>query len=459
MTERRYSSPDELEQALANAFDKAGHELFLVGGAVRDQLLGLPTEELDLATDSPPEETVEILRTIPNDGIYRVGEKFGTIGIVANPWRAEITTYRSGEIYADGSRKPEVQFGRTLEEDLSRRDFTINAIARPAMGGDVIDPFDGQKDLAHHVLRAVGRPRERFAEDPLRLLRAVRFASRLGFHVEADTWSAMQSEAPSLRRISRERVASELGLMLTGDRPRRAMELLRDSGLLEEAVPALVPLTQMPDHGPHHPLSLWEHTMRVLEAVPADEVVRWAVLFHDVAKPETRTFDVSGRIRFYKHEDVGGYAAGQALLSLKLPREVVASVTSLIETHMQIHSYSPEWSDGAVRRLVMRLGPNFDRALQLARADAAGHTEGPVWNAPKFDALELRAKELQEAVPEIASPLNGQELMKHYGREPGPWIGDVKDALTEMVLEGTLLPNDRDAAWREADRLLKDMQT
>jgi poly(A) polymerase len=237
------------------------------------------------------------------------------------------------------------------------------------------------------------------------------------------------------------------------------MELLRDSGLLEEAVPALVRLTQMPDHGPQHPLSLWEHTMRVMEGVPPDEIVRWAALFHDVAKPVTRTLDDNGRIRFFKHEEIGASIASAALHSLALSRQVIESVTTLVETHMQIHSYSPQWSDGAVRRLVLRLGPNFERALQLARADAAGHTEGRVWNAPKFDALERRVEQLREAVPEIGSPLNGQELMEHYGWEPGPWIGDVKEALTEMVLEGMLQPDDTDTAWREADRLLKHRKT
>jgi poly(A) polymerase len=448
-----------LELSLSHAFEAAGHELFVVGGAVRDELLALPTPDLDFATDALPEETVEILRSIPQAAIYRVGEKFGTIGLVAGGARAEITTYRSGETYTPESRKPMVHFGRTLDEDLSRRDFTINALARGAMMQEIIDPYGGQIDLSRRILRAVGNPPERFREDPLRLLRGVRFASRLGLDIEPITWSAMVSAAPALDRISRERVAMELNNMLMGENPRRAMELLRDSGLLAVAVPPLIRLTQMPDHGPSHPLSLWEHTMRVLEGVPPDEIVRWAALFHDVAKPDTRSFDANGRIRFYKHEDVGGSLARQTLTSLKFSRDLVDSVATLVETHMQLHSYSSAWSDGAVRRLEERLGPNFERAMQLARADAAGHTEGPVWNAPKFDALERRLKRLREEVPEVRSPLNGEELMEHYGRGPGPWIADVKAALAEMVFEGTLPPDGGDAAWREADRLVKELKS
>lgn len=449
-------------------FDEAGFELYLVGGALRDEFLERPASEeyeLDFATNARPEQIVEVLERLPGISIYRVGEKFGTIGANWEGLRAEITTYRSGETYAEMSRKPKVEFGKTLDEDLSRRDFTINAMASPALATGakedevgrsvscLIDPLGGRADMEARLLRAVGEPARRFAEDPLRLLRAVRFAAELHFQIEPGTQDAMRETADCLKWIARERIAEELNLMLTGADPGRAMELLRDAGLLKVSAPQLLELDAMSDHGPRHSLSLWEHTMRVVSGVPEDRITRWAALLHDIGKPATRTFDPDGRIRFYHHEEVGAKTASEVLQSLKMSNEAISSVVDLVESHMQFHQYSDEWSDGAVRRLSERLGSNFDRALDLAKADVRGHGETP-WGLSKVDALEERAHNLQEEVPEIASPLNGNELMEHYDRAPGPWIRDVKDALTEMVLEGKLKVDDKKSAWKEADKIV-----
>lgn len=448
---------DALAQELARAFAESGQELYLVGGAVRDQLLAQlrPHGDLDFATSAPPPLTGQIIREVFQREPYTVGEKFGTIALRLAERVIEITTYRS-ERYQPGSRRPEVQFGTSLQEDLQRRDFTINAMARNPLTGELIDPTGGERDLTAGLIRAVGNAVERFGEDPLRLLRAVRFATRLDFAIEPGTWDAMQARAATLSSISRERIRDEYTKFLEGERPSRALCLLRDSGLLAASVPQLLELDRMPDHGPRHPLSLWDHTMRVVDAVPPLLAVRWAALLHDIAKPRTRIYEPSGRPRFFHHEDVGADMARHILTGLRYSNQLVDGVTLLVESHMQMHAYSPSWSDGAVRRLLLRLGPLTESALALARADAAGHTlNGISANAPRYDQLAERIRTLEsEPVARLTSPLNGAELMARYGRPPGPWIRRIKDALQDEVIEGRLAPGDRERAWEVADRLV-----
>jgi poly(A) polymerase len=288
------------------------------------------------------------------------------------------------------------------------------------------------------------------------MLRAIRFASRLDFHIEEGTWAAMREQAADITTISRERVRDEYGKIVTGANPGKGLTLLRDSGLLLQTVPVLCELDRMPVHGPHHPLSLWDHTLRVVEGVPPILALRWAAALHDIAKPRTRTIERSGRPRFFHHEEVGSQIAREILTSLRYPKDMIDAVALLVETHMQLHSYSPEWSDGAVRRLMLRLGPLTSEAILLARSDAAGHTlGGPSYGAPKFDHLQHRIAELGHAnVQELKSPLSGRDLMERYGRGPGPWIREIKDALLEEVVEGRLARDDEQAAWRIADRLV-----
>jgi poly(A) polymerase len=437
-------------------FDERGYELFLVGGAVRDALQGSASQELDFATSSPPAKTAEMLEEFGSHATYRAGEKFGTIGSVLEDRTVEVTTYRSREVYAAGSRKPAVEFGRTLEEDLSRRDFTINAIAFHPTTETLIDPFHGAGDLREGVIRAVGDPSQRFLEDPLRLLRAVRFAARFQFEIAPSTWAALEGDASSLESISRERVRDEYSRYLESDRPSAALALLRDSGLLGHSAPELLELTRMQDHGPNHPLSLWDHTMRVVDAVEPRLTLRWAALLHDIAKPATRTREPDGRTRFFHHEMRGAEIARRVLISLRYPSSMVEAVTLLVETHMQTHAFSAEWSDGALRRLCLRLGSHMEEAILLARADAAGHSaDGSSSNSPKLDELERRLRELDsEQVQRMKSPLSGDDLMERYGRPPGPWIREVKERLLDEVLEGNLRPDDEAGAWALADRLV-----
>jgi poly(A) polymerase len=451
--------PSKLARDLAGEFRQRGYELYLVGGAVRDRLLGVSDTDLDFATSALPEQTVELLDRLDLGSPYRVGERFGTIGVRVCEVTIEITTYRSAERYLPGSRKPIVEFGQSLGEDLQRRDFTVNAMAEDPLSRAIIDPFGGRADVAARVIRAVGNPADRFGEDPLRLLRAVRFAARLGFTIEVGTWEAMQAGSGSLASISRERIRDEYSRILTASVPSLGLALLRDSGLLAASVPQLLELTRMADHGPRHPLSLWEHTMRALDAVPAELIVRWAALLHDIAKPETRTHEPDGRPRFFHHEEAGARIAREILRGLRYPNEIVDHVVLLVATHMQLHAFSAEWSEGAVRRLCLRLGPVIAPAIQLARADAGAHTlSGRGENAPRFDLLEARLIELSKEPEEaIKSPLSGDDLMERYGRPPGPWIGRVKDALEGEVIEGRLRPDDRDTAWHLADELIGAM--
>lgn len=446
-----------LAQRLAHDFDRADQELYLVGGAVRDALLHIESDEADFATSARPEKTFELLKAFPGARPYRVGEKFGTIGSHIDEFTVEITTYRVGERYVAESRKPAVTFGRSLFDDLERRDFTINAIAAELKGFTIIDPLGGLGDLKLKVVRSVGDPTRRFQEDPLRLLRAVRFAARLGFHIDPQTWSSMTRLAPALHTISRERVRDEYSRMLTAIEPSRALTLMRNSGLLEQSVPQLMELTRMPDHGPRHPLSLWDHEMRVLDGVPPRLELRWAALLHDVAKPTTRTHEADGRPRFFHHEEVGADIAREILTDLRYSGSFVDAVAVLVSSHMQLHAYSDDWSDGAVRRLMLRLGSCLDDAIALVEADARGHSlTGESANAPKFAALRSRIERLNSVPVHIArSPLSGDDLMRRYRRDPGPWIREVKRILRDEVLEGRIEPEDREAAWAVADRVVQ----
>lgn len=445
----------DLARRVARAFRGSDREIYLVGGAVRDLLLHVPVQELDFTTSASPPQIAAIIEPLLEAGPFRMGERFGTVGGILAGLPIEITTFRSAELYRSGSRKPDVQFGSSVLEDLGRRDFTINAVAADVESGDLIDPYGGVEDLRRGIIRCVGDARHRFEEDPLRLLRGVRFATRLDFTIDPDTWSALCATAERLLTISRERIRDEYGKILCGPRASRGLTMLRDSGLMEQSVPELLELDRMPDHGPRHPLSLWDHTMRVIDGVPLQPRVRWAALLHDVGKPATRSLEPDGRIRFFHHEEIGARIARDVLSGLRYSSDFVAHVVLLVGTHMQMHAYSEEWSDGAVRRLMLRLGDLLPDALQLARADAAGHgLDGHGENAPKFDALEARVEALNNAtVQGLASPLSGDDLMARYSRPPGPWIRTIKEALLDEVVEGRLRPDDRAGAWIIADRL------
>jgi poly(A) polymerase len=431
---------------LTRAFVGRGHELYLVGGPVRDGLLGRSTQDLDFTTDARPPAVKTLLARAGADAIFAVGEKFGTIGARFGDALVEITTYRSEE-YEPGSRKPRVEFGRSLQGDLSRRDFTINAMARNVQTGELFDPFDGRADIEARLVRAVGEAGERFAEDPLRLMRAIRFAVRLGFRIEPTTERAIREQAASLTQISRERIVQEMTKILLAPRAGLGVRLLCDLGLMEHIIPEVLAMRGMRQDRHHHK-DVFEHTLQVIDQSPATPVLRWAALLHDIAKPRTRSVE-NGEVHFFGHEHVGAQMARAILSGLKLDRATIDRISTLVELHQRANSYDPAWTDGAVRRFMREAGDALDDLLELSAADVTSRRPEKIRAADdRVRALEARIAEIRarEDVEKITSPLDGNELMALFGRPPGPWIKPVKDRLLAATIDGALAPDDKQAA-------------
>jgi poly(A) polymerase len=422
-------------------------------------LLRRPSPDLDFATNATPPETEAVLREPWPPGthiaIYKVGEKFGTIGAIIDNKRVEITTYR-GEVYRE-TRKPEVEFIRSLEEDLARRDFTINAMAM-APDGTIIDPFGGRSDLTGRYLRAVGSPEERFKEDPLRMLRAVRFACQLGFDIERDTFAAIIQRAKTLGKISWERRAEEMNKILLSPRPAEGLKLLYNSYLLDQLIPELLPMIGLQQRGDYHHKDVWRHTLQVVENTEADLPLRWAAVLHDIAKPSTKSVE-DGEVHFFGHEFVGAEIARQVLLRFRYSAELVERVTKLVRMHQRINLYESDWTVGAVRRFVREAGDELPLLFALSRADITSLREAKVAARMALAReLEERVQRLreEEETEKIKSPLDGNELMAIFQRPPGPWIGKVKDRLLNAVLDGEIAADDREAAIALARRTLEE---
>jgi poly(A) polymerase len=443
---------------LGEVFAGHGAELYLVGGPVRDLLLGAPPVDLDFTTDRLPAETELLGREAGAHSVFLIGETFGTVGFAfpgteEEPgFTVEITTYRR-ETYPDATRKPAVEHGVSLIDDLSRRDFTINAIAAHPLSGELVDPYDGQADLALAVLRAVGDPAERFHEDPLRLLRAARFVAQLGFRVDYDTRDAMERTGGELRRISVERIYHELTRMLCGRFAGHGLDLLLSTGIFTIAMPELQPLAAdaLRDATPMRgrEKDLWEHTLRVVEQAPARPNVRWAALVHDAAKPVTRTIDLNGEVHFFGHEREGAHMATRLLRRLNAPKGTTASVANLVDYHLRPATYGPDWTDSAVRRLMLEVGDDLDDLLDLVAADVTSAREQKQKAAAKrVNGLRAHITRLraEEALNQLQSPLDGQQLMGMFGHPPGRWIATIKDHLRELVIDGELAVGDVERA-------------
>lgn len=458
----------EIVQRFGATFSEAGAELYLVGGPVRDLLLGQTPKDLDFTTNQLPAATQELGRAAGATTVMLIGEEFGTVGFVVPTQsndggisqQIEITTYRS-ESYPDETRRPAVAHDVSLEEDLSRRDFTINAIAAHPLTGEIVDPFDGQSDIFLSKIRAVGDPDERFLEDPLRLLRAARFVAQLGFLVENETRDAMERRASELNRISAERIYSELTRLLCGEWAGHGLDLLLSIGLFEIAMPELQPLAHDALRDATHTMGrekdLWEHTLRVIEQSPARPVVRWGALLHDAAKPLTRSIDLNGEVHFFGHEREGANIAGRLLRRLKASNATVKSVMTIVDLHYRPETYGPDWTDSAVRRLLLEVGDDIDDLLDLAAADVTSKNEYRQRAAARrILGLREHIARLQEreALNELQSPLDGNALMAMFDRKPGPWIATIKDHLREMVIDGTLAAGDTEAATKIAQELV-----
>lgn len=441
-------------RALARAFAERGRSLYLVGGCVRDELLGLPVHDYDLTTDAEPPEVKGLVSAARADAVYTVGERFGTIGAVFGEDRVEITTYRS-ESYTPGSRKPQVAFGTSLEHDLARRDFTFNAMARPAAGGALVDPFGGRADLDSGIVRAVGLADERFAEDPLRLLRAVRFAAQFAFDIEPTSWAAIARNADALATISAERIAQEMNRILLSPRPSLPVRQLCDLGLMRHIVPELLEQREpRPTRGRHK--DMFEHTLMVLDRSAAVLTVRWGALLHDIAKPRVMTVS-DGEVHFHGHEVVGERMARRILHRLRFDRATVDRVGKLVVLSGRVNSYEGDWTDGAVRRFIREAGDALEDLFKLSRSDVTSQRQERVAAAHRrVDDLQERCARLQaeEDIARIKPPLDGNDLMEMFGRGPGPWIRPVKERLLSLVLDGELAADDKETAAAIAREML-----
>ncbi|MBI3979007.1 MAG: HD domain-containing protein [Chloroflexi bacterium] len=484
--------------ALGEVFHQHGRQLYLVGGTVRDRLLGRQSPDIDLTTDAPPDEIKRLVAHIRPDAVYAVGERFGTIGMIVGGQRLEITTFRS-EQYEPRSRKPTVAFGTSLEADLARRDFTINAIAQEIASGALIDPFGGLADLDRRQIRAVGEPAERFAEDPLRLLRAIRLAVQLDFRIEAATAVAIRRRAAALQHISRERINEEMTKILLSARTAEGLRMLVDYGLMRWIVSEVLDMRGMVQEGFHHK-DVYEHVLMVVDSaaelkrfLPEEKQLRlmWAALLHDIGKPRTRGLvyeclacgnvwtngraaaekgdaqrptcpvcqsrEVVQGVHFRWHEQVGAEMARAVLTRLHLDNETIEAAARLVLLHTRANSYSEEWTDGAVRRFIREIDDDLDALLALSRADVTTRRAAKAEAAlARTNELEARCRAIleRENVPALTSPLDGHELMALFGRGPGPWIRDVKDYLLGQVLEGTLAPDDKERAAELAHRFV-----
>ncbi|ATL29065.1 CCA tRNA nucleotidyltransferase [Streptomyces formicae] len=448
---------------LARRFQEAGFALALVGGSVRDALLGRLGNDLDFTTDARPEDVLKIVRPWA-DAVWEVGIAFGTVGCQKEGYQIEVTTYRS-EAYDRTSRKPEVSYGESIEEDLVRRDFTVNAMAVALPEKEFIDPHGGLDDLSERVLRTPGTPEESFSDDPLRMMRAARFAAQLDFEVAPEVVAAMKAMAERIEIVSAERVRDELNKLILSAHPREGLALLVDTGLADRVLPEL-PALRLERDEHHRHKDVYDHSLIVLEQAMAletegpDLTLRIAALLHDIGKPKTRRFEDDGRVSFHHHEVVGAKMVKKRMTALKYSNELVKDVSRLVELHLRFHGYGTgEWTDSAVRRYVRDAGPLLNRLHKLTRSDCTTRNKRKANALSRaYDGLEERIARLQEQeeLDSIRPDLDGNDIMEILGVRPGPVIGKAYKFLLELRLENG--PMERDAAvaalkewWAEQD--------
>ncbi len=438
---------------IGRLFVRRGHELALVGGPVRDVLLGQRPGDLDLTTDATPDQVLTMASGWA-DRTWEVGIAFGTVGLRKGNTVFEITTYRS-EQYGRTSRKPDVRYGTSLEEDLGRRDFTVNAMAARLPGYEFTDPFGGFEALREKVLRTPGPPERSFGDDPLRILRAARFAARLGFTVADDVRAAMTDQAERLEIVSAERIRSELTkLMLTPD-PALGIDVLVQTGVADEVLPEVSRLRMEADEHHRHK-DVYQHSLTVLRqaielesryGLDGDLTVRLAALLHDIGKPKTRTLLPDGRVAFHLHEVIGAKMTKRRLTALRFPNDVIRDVSQLVELHLRFHGYGEgDWTDSAVRRYVRDAGPLLTRLHVLTRADCTTRNRAKAARlARAYDGLEQRIAELseQEELARLRPELDGNEIMRVLGVPQGPVVGRAYGYLLELRINQGELGRER----------------
>ncbi len=438
---------------LGEVFAAAGHQLYLVGGPVRDALMGRPVSDLDFTTDARPEQVLELVAGIAS-GTWTTGIEFGTVGAQVSGQPCEITTFRA-DSYDRVSRNPVVEFGSDIAEDLRRRDFTMNAMAVSVISREFVDPYGGLADLARGVLRTPAAPQESFGDDPLRMLRAARFVAQLGVTPAEPVLQAIRQMSGELARITVERVQTELNKLLAGAHPRRGLEVLVDTGLADVVLPELPALRMAADeHGQHK--DVYAHTLQVLDQAieleqgEPDLVLRWAALLHDIGKPATRRFadgpGGSKLVTFHHHEVVGARLTKARLKALKFPKDLTEDIARLVFLHLRFYGYGRgEWTDSAVRRYVTDAGPLLDRLHKLVRSDTTTRNKRKAFIlSATYDDLEERIARLreQEELDAIRPDLDGGEIMAILGVKPGPLVGKAYKHLLELRMEHGPLAHD-----------------
>jgi poly(A) polymerase len=430
---------------LGARFAEAGFELALVGGPVRDAMLGRAHNDLDFTTSARPDDTERLLRAWAGGNTWDMGRQFGTIGVKKGPWTVEVTTYRS-ETYDPSSRNPDVDFGDSLAGDLGRRDFTVNAMAVSLPGRQVVDLYGGVADLARRILRTPGRPEDSFSDDPLRMLRAARFAAQLGFTVAPEVVAAMTAMADRIEIISAERVRDELVKLVSAPYPRLGLTLLVDTGLAAHILPELPALRLESDEHNRHK-DVYEHSLTVLEQAMAQEdrlggpdfVSRFAALMHDVGKPRTRRFLDDGSVTFHHHDVVGAKLVRKRMKALRFSNDEIAAVASLVELHLRFHGYGTgEWTDSAVRRYVRDAGDQLERLHVLTRADCTTRNRRKAERLSRtYDALEERIARLseEEELAALRPALDGNQIMEILGLAPGPEVGEAYKHLLDLRID------------------------
>ncbi len=431
-------------------YEEAGFEIYLVGGAVRDGILGIETKDFDFTTNATPEDSLELLGK-KGYKTTEIGKAFGTIETTIEECFLHITMYRE-DIYDKDSRKPEVKTLSDLDKDLSRRDFTINALAYDMNKNEIIDPYSGLKDLSEGIIRTPDSPNISFSDDPLRMLRACRFISTHGFTPNNEVFEAITKNLERIQIVSTERIRDELTKLLTGKNPSLGIKAFVESGLSKLIIPELDELKIEVDPNHHHK-DVYEHTMVVVDRVSPTLVSRMSALLHDIGKPQTKGIE-NGKVHFRHHEVVGAKMSKKIMKRLKYDKRTISDVALLVENHLRPHTFKMGWTDSAVRRYIIDSGELISELNELVRADITTKNKEKYEDINKYlDEMEERIKEVteKEELSKLRPPLSGDEIMEMFNLEPGPDVGKIMKALYEQRI------NDGEVSKEEATKLAEEV--
>ena len=435
---------------LSSLFNDNQFSFYLVGGAVRDFILDIDTKDFDFTTNATPEESKKLLEE-NNYKTTNIGIKYGTIETAVEDLTVHITQFRS-DVYNKNSRKPEITDSKDINEDLIRRDFTVNAIAFDIEQNELIDPYNGLKDLSEGKLKTPDNPNQSFSDDPLRMIRLCRFISTHGFVPDNETFKSIQQNIERVEIVSKERIRDEFSKLVTGDNVAMGIQALVESNLIDYIIPEIRDLKIEVDPNHHHK-DVYEHTLQVTSKVSSDLILRLGALLHDIAKPATKGID-NGKVHFRHHEVVGARMTKEILSKLKYPKKLISSVALLVENHLRPHTYKMGWTDSAVRRYIIDAGDVLDELNELVRCDVTTKNNEKAETIYKYlDDLEKRIKEVKEKeeLKKLRPPVDGNEIMKILNIEPGPSLGKIMESLYEQRI------NEGEVSKEEAIKLAKEV--